>query len=700
MEAPAEWRQDGNLPAEPTGFVGRSRLLASIKRAVRTSRMVTVTGIGGVGKTRIALRAAREIRSRFPDGVWVVDLSRLQTPDLLAHSVAATLGIVDNTPRPAEEVLAAYLTGRHALLILDTCEHLVDACAHLLEGLLDQAERLHVLATSRQSLGVLGEQSILISPLEVPPPDRATPTGEAVTLFRQRAEEASPGFTIDEDNLADVAELCRRLDGIPLAIELAAVRLRVLSVRQILNLLTDRFALLSGVGLSPLPRHQTLRAAIGWSHELCEPKERRLWARLSVFAGDFDLDAARDVCSGEDLSPDEILELVTGLVDKSILLRQGQPSGVRYRLLDTVREYGQEWLERLGERDLLLTRYRDYYLRLARRGEQAWSGPRQVHWFIRMRHEHANLRAALDHCIGDPRHTSAGLDLAASLWYMWVACGLSKEGRHFLERALAASPQPSPARCKALWTASYIASAQGDIPAALRFAEECGDDAVRIGDDPSVVLATKMLGTAAYLQGDLTKAMAFLGVAIDHGRGVRGLDPRLLPAVVELALVLTACGRPDAAMPLLRHCVGVCVERGELWLRSYADWALAITQRSMGLIADAVCSAREALRIKRHFHDVLGIVLCVETLAQLAVDDGDPERASRLLGAGQAGWRTFGVPQMDSPVLRADHDRCARECRRLLGEQRYNEAFAEGSAMPLDTAIHYAIGAAPSVTVA
>ncbi|MER6831507.1 ATPase [Streptosporangium sp. NPDC000563] len=694
MTTPAGWRRDGNLPNELTSFVGRTRLLTTLRQRLGEHRLVTVTGIGGVGKSRTALRIAHQMRGDFKDGVWFADLARLQDPGMVRHTITSALGIADQSARSADETLVEWLGDREILLIIDTCEHLVDACGTLFEDLLGSARGLTILATSRQSLNCRGEHTVTIPPLTVPGDSSGEDvfTNEAVQLFVTRASAVVPNFMLDEGNIGPVAELCRRLDGIPLAIELAAVRMRALSVEQILGLLADRFSLLAGASRTALPRHQTLRAAIGWSHELCEPAERLLWARLSVFAGDFELDAARYVCSGDNLPSEDIMELISSLVEKSILLSDGTPSGHRYRLIDTLRQYGEEWLDKLGESAVIRERHRDYYLQLAKRSEDAWSGARQVYWYVRMRHEHDNIRVALDHCLRTPGEVQAGLKLLSSLWFMWVACGLAREGRLYLEKTLELARQPSPDRCKALWVLSYINSAQGNITGAIEAAEQCSSDAVRVGDSGAVILATKMLGTAAFLQNDLQKASALLGVAIEFHKSGRELNPGLLPSIVELSMVLLIQNEPAEAEVLLRDCIAVCTQRGELWLRSYAIYALASVYQVMGRSPEAMSNAREALRLKRYFHDVLGIGLAIEVVAKQSLEDGQAELAARLMGGGQANWRTFGMPQLGSPFFNSEHDRCVKECRRILGEEAHEKAFAEGRKLNLEELIVLALG--------
>ncbi|RVX43257.1 putative ATPase [Nonomuraea polychroma] len=689
MATPTGWRREGNLPAELTSFIGRTRLLANLKRHLGDSRLVTVTGIGGVGKSRTVLRLAHQVRAQYLDGVWFADLARLQDTGMVKHTIASALRIADQSTRAESETLSEWVGERDMLLIIDTCDRVVSGAAELVQELLEAAPNLKVLATSRQSLNLPYEQVVPVPPLQVPGED-PTETyflNESVQLFAARAGASVPEFQLDEDNINAVAELCRRLDGIPLAIELAAVRLRALSVEQILGLLADRFSLLAGASRTALPRHQTLRAAIGWSHELCEPAERLLWARLSVFAGDFELDAARFVCSDARLPPGQITDLVTGLVEKSILLIRSSHAGVRYKLIDTLADYGDEWLDKLGEKDRMRQRHLEYYLSLAERGEDAWSGQRQIYWFVRMRQEHDNVRVALEHALKTPGKEVLALNLLSSLWFMWVCCGFAREGRLYLERALAANPDLSKERCKALWVLSYVRSAQGDSVGAREAAETCSTEAVRVGDSRAVILASKMQGTAAMLQGDLQKASALLGVAIEFNPDNKELNPGLLPAIVELSIVLTTQGEVNEAESLLQDCLQVCRERGELWLSSYAHWALSLPMLAMGRTDEALRTALEGLRIKRHFHDTVGTLMVLETVAKIYSTQGEIERASRLLGALHQNWRSSGLPMLGAPFPTTEHEKCVQECKRALGEDGYKLEFEAGAKLDLDEAV-------------
>ncbi|MGP3963633.1 ATP-binding protein [Nonomuraea sp. 3N208] len=689
MATPTGWRREGNLPAELTSFIGRTRLLANLKRYLGESRLVTVTGIGGVGKSRTVLRLAHQVRAQYPDGVWFADLARLQDTGMVKHTIASALRIADQSTRAESETLSEWVGERDMLLIIDTCDRVVQGAAELVQELLEAAPNLKVLATSRQSLNLPYEHVLPVPPLQIPGEDPAETyfVNESVQLFAARAGASVPDFHLDEDNINAVAELCRRLDGIPLAIELAAVRLRALSVEQILGLLADRFSLLAGASRTALPRHQTLRAAIGWSHELCEPAERLLWARLSVFANDFELDAARFVCSDARLPSGRITDLVTGLVEKSILLIRSNHAGVRYKLIDTLADYGDEWLDKLGEKDRMRQRHLEYYLSLAQRSEDAWSGPRQIYWFVRMRQEHDNVRVALEHALKTPGKEVLALTLLSSLWFMWVCCGFAREGRLYLERALEANPDLSRERCKALWVLSYVRSAQGDSVGAREAAETCSTEAVRVGDSRAVILASKMQGTAAMLQGDLQKASALLGVAIEFNPDNKELNPGLLPAIVELSIVLTTQGELNEAESLLQDCLQVCRERGELWLSSYAHWALSLPMLAMGRADEALRTALEGLRIKRHFHDTVGTLMVLETVAKIYSTQGQIERASRLLGALHQNWRSSGLPMLGAPFLTAEHEKCVQECKRTLGEDGYKLEFEAGTKLDLDEAV-------------
>jgi len=440
MTEPTSPRRQRNLPVDLSSFVGREREVAGLRRVLADSRLVTLTGPGGVGKTRLALRAAAEVDRGFRDGVCFVELAGLHDAALVPQTVAATLGLQGPAKHQPIDSLVEFLQSRQLLLVLDNCEHLVNACAVLVETLLRSCPELRILTTTRQLLHVNGEHIVAVAPLPVPTTDRAeTPESlsryAAVQLFVERAASVHPGFHVDERNQQAIAEICRRLDGIPLALELAASRLRALSVHQLQERLDDRYSLLTGGNRAALPRQQTLRALIDWSFDLCSPVERVLWARLSVFGDGFELDGVESVCTDEELDAGEMFDVLASLVDKSIVTAEQRDEGIRYHLPETLREYGHE---RLSAEDwqTLARRHRDWCRELVDRAAAGWFTSDQVDLFTRLRREHANIRSALGFCLGEPDEAEAGLAMASALRFYWLMSGSLSEGRHWLDRLL------------------------------------------------------------------------------------------------------------------------------------------------------------------------------------------------------------------------------------------------------------------------
>jgi predicted ATPase len=670
----------GDLPTERTSFVGRQEELADVERLFDGARMVTLTGVGGVGKTRLALRAAARMRPAFPDGVWRVQLAPLQDGALVSQAVAEALGLVDPTLRPQIDVLADYLADRRLLLVLDTCEHLVDECAVLTERLLDAAPGLRILATSRRPIDALDEQVRVIEPL---------PESDAIDLFVARAADVIPGFTLSDYNRAAAVTLCRRLDGLPLAIELAAVQLRSLSVRQIATRLEDRL-LADGDHATP-SRHQTLRTTIGWSHELCEPPERLLWARLSVFTGDFDLQAAEEICGDESLPRAYISCILLELVEKSIVVQIESVTGARFRLLALVREYGAEWLRILGEEQAVRRRHRDYFLTLARRCAAGWLGPDQVGCREGTVREHANFRAALDFCLAVPEG-QIGLELAAALWFFWFPCGFQREGRHYLERLLVQDRKPSLVRTWALCTHAVIAHSQGDFVTTEHLVAECAAAADEEGDAGVRAYVHYLSAGAGYMCGDLTRAATEAERAVELQRRSGESGYPLLHGLSVQALVLLARGELDHAVAVLEELRAECDKHGELWMRSYGDHVRGMVELRRGNVRSTVSYGRAALSVKRRLNDRVGIGTATDLLACAAAAAGDGHRAARLLGLAHQVWQSFGLPQMGAPEFVVARDLCERRARQAIGDQVYEAEFRAGMILDLDKGISYALG--------
>ncbi|MEW2524315.1 NB-ARC domain-containing protein [Streptomyces sp. NPDC047071] len=637
-----------------TALVGRRSELAEVAGRLARHRLVTVSGVGGVGKTRLARGAAAELRPRYPDGVWWVELSPLEDGAMLAYAIAEALPLFVQSTRSMFEVVAEYLAGRELLLVLDTCEHVVHECADAVASLLTVAPGLRVLATSRRPLGLPVEDVVALGPL---------PEADALALLARRAGDAAPGRVTVGAASAEAAALCRRLEGLPLAIELAAARLREMSAAELNRRLEDRFEVL-GESHQPVyaadpPWHQALRTAVGWSHQLCTPAQRLVWARLSVFCGTFDEEAARRVCADDRLPVEDVPGLLTALVQSSIVEWVPEGAVSRYRMLDTIREFGACWLRGLGEEHAVRRRHLDHCLDLARAADAAWFGPDQVDWYRRTHAEHANFRAALDFCLAEGDGHGA-LGLSGALWFVWFACGFTTEGRHYLDRALAMEASPEHLRGKALWARCLVAMCQGDRETAHRCATAFRE-ATAGRDDETVPQAVSYLsGIVFSMSGRHAQALETFAPA-----------PRARPAPGHYdsawGLIRSArafshvfLGQFDRAAAVAAELCGESARHGELWLRAYGDYMLALAELFRGRADAAATHARAAMRGKRLFHDGLGTALCVDLLASAAVASGDAGRAARLLGSADRLWQAIG------------------SARGVLGDAAYGAAFHTG----------------------
>lgn len=692
-------QRSGRLPGDVTSFVGRRQATTEVKHALSESRLVTLTGVSGVGKTRLALHVASEVRRSFPDGVWLVELAELDQACLVGSAVATALGLSTSAREPAE-LLADHLEDKRLLLVLDNCEHLLDACADLLGELLLAAPKLRVLATSREPLGMGGEQVWPVPTLSVPGLDAGAASGtgyryEALRLFQDRASAVRPGFALGQDNAAAVAQVCRRLDGLPLAIELAAVWVRALSVEQILARLHDRFELLTaGDRLAPA-RHQTLRAAVEWSFDLCTELERRLWARLSVFAGEFDLDAAEAVCEGDSLEAADVFTGVAGLVDKSILIRGGDESRARYRMLETIRHYGVERLAESGAGADARHRHRDYYLGLVERAESDSLGPHQAEWSARLQAERADLWAALEYCLTEPAEARMALRMCGAMWFYW-ACGFIRDGRYWLDWALAADTEPSCERVRALWVNGWLAQVQGDHSAALALLEESRDLAQRLGEETELTYAMQFLGEAEMSVDNMAVAIPILDEAIARHRASDAWTAPRLRLLRLRARAALRLGRIDDALALCTEGEAVCESLGERWMLSWSQLNRAIICWAMGDQRKASDLLRSALRTKRDLSDHQGMPRCLDLLAWVAVSDGDAHRAAVLFGAAEMSRKLIDMPfKWEWYLERLQEENIARS-RESLGCRAFEAAHEHGATMPQEEAIAYALGEAGS----
>ncbi|MFN8381039.1 MAG: helix-turn-helix domain-containing protein [Anaerolineales bacterium] len=458
---PAQSSQRTNLPSHLTSFIGRKKEIPKIKGALSKHRLVTLTGSGGIGKSRLSLQVAADLLNIFPDGVWFVELASLSDPNLLPQTIQNTLGLIEQKNTPPLQILQEYLKEKKILCVLDNCEHLVEACATLAFNLLSHTIHLKILASSREALGVQGEFAWRVPSLSVPvTTDKGLDADqlsqyEAVKLFIERAHLIEPAFTLDETNASFVARICSRLDGIPLAIELAAARLKTLSVEQILTRLDDRFSLLTN-GARTLPsRHQTLRAAIEWSYISLSENEKTLFRRLAVFSGGWSLEAAETICSGNGIKQEDVLDLITSLVQKSLIHTSEFRTGVHYEQLETIRQYGQEKFLASDEVELLRNRHLQYFMELAQRAEPALRSSAQVQWFNLLEREMSNLRFAIVRA--EETDKKAFLQLTSSLWSFFRSLEHKDEGIEWLSKAIAANKDtPTPLLSTAMARLSYL----------------------------------------------------------------------------------------------------------------------------------------------------------------------------------------------------------------------------------------------------
>ncbi|GIH63214.1 ATP-binding protein [Microbispora siamensis] len=696
MVAGAVTRQVGNLPADLTSFVGRRRELAEIRRLLAASRLVTLTGVGGVGKTRLALRAAAEQRRAF-DSVWLVDLSTVTDPALVAETVASTMGVRDESAAGPVDALEQVLSTQRTLLVLDNCEHLRDACAVLADRLLRAAPELRVLATSRQSLGITGEHQMKISPLPVPEPGRpltrrSLELYDGISLLTERAAAVLPGFTVTEDNHAAVAELCRQLDGIPLAIELAAVRLRALSVNALVERLRDRYRLLTGGSSTAVPRQQTLHALVDWSFQLLPGAEQTLWTRLSIFPSHFDLDAVEAVCTGGGIERDDVLDLLDALLDKSLLLREEHAGAVRYRMLDTLREFCRKRLGEPAERRSLQRRHRDHYLLLVGQAAAEWFGPDQFSWSRRLNLEQANLRAAMDFCLQEPCEAEAGLRMATLLTEpYWVTNAFYNEGRHWLDRMLAAATERTELRARALLSDAFMALTQGDAAAGLPLLDEGRALAEELGDSEILAHASLIAGLAAHYRGDYPSCAELLNLALVEQEAA-GHKSGILMSLTTLAATLGQLGDRERATELFERSIELTSSHGERVGRAWALTIFAIYLWQCGDDERATALAREGLALGRDFGDRLNAATNLQTLAWLLTGKGRDADAARLLGAVEELGRTMGLTPTRVKRFAEFHENCLSTLRSRMGDKALGLELRRGRRMTPDEAIEEALG--------
>ncbi|HSB90311.1 MAG TPA: tetratricopeptide repeat protein [Anaerolineales bacterium] len=687
-----------NLPAPLTSFVGRERELEEVRALLARTRLLTLTGIGGVGKSRLALALATSSPSIFPDGIWWVDLAPLADASLLPQAVASAIGLREQSTRPIAQALADTVRSKRALLVLDNCEHLVSDCAALVAELLRASSEVRFLTTSTEPIGVPGEVVWQVPPLTLPPPtvmgevplEGEVEASASVRLFADRAAAALPTFRLTKGNLPSVVRLCRALDGIPLALELAAARLKMLSVEQLVARLDDRFRLLTGGSRVALPRHRTLRAVLDWSYGLLSEPERALFRRLSLFAGGFTLESAEAVCVGEPLASGQILELLSELVDKSLVtVSRSDPARVRYGWLETVGHYAREKLIESGEADQVQGAYVGLYLEMVERsGERLLRGPDQEEMFWAIDQEVANLRSAMSYAEGAGDHAALAR-LTSPLWPFWWTHGYVAEGRRWLESVLPHREKlPEDLQANVLQAIGRLMALQGDYDRAQAILEDNLEVCRRLGDRPRIADALSSLGVVASNQQDYARADNLWSEALEvyEAQADRWGMARASNNLGDLAVYrgdyALAIERLKRSVDLFRELRSTLGESISLINLGRAALLLGKPRRADGFF-------RQSLNLKVALADKEGIAWNLEGLAGVAGAEGRADRAARLFGAADSLRKAIGIP-LPAPDLPL-YGRTVEQARQSADPGLWEEAWKQGTAMDADQALTYAL---------
>ncbi|MFE5893887.1 ATP-binding protein [Streptomyces sp. NPDC056462] len=660
----------------PGGFVGRVSELAHVAESLAKQRLVTLTGVGGVGKSRLALHGADRVGLDSGRAVVWVDLWPLQNDKLLVPSVAHAFGFANHTVVDTLDALARWLKDQHVLLVLDSCEHLLSGCRTLVGRLLEAAPNLAVLTTSREPLGLAGEHVVEVLPLPA--------TTDGANLLRARAAALGVPLhsTVDQ---ATVVRLCLRLEGIPLAIELAAGQLANQSIHDVDRHLYSRLQLAADCPDGP-SRHRTLRTTIGWSHELCEPAERLLWARLSVFRSEVDREAVRRVCAHGPLSEDQLDSALAGLERKSILQRPGN----RYRLLDTVREYGHMWLDELGETAALSYRHAHYFLDQACQADAGWWGPHQTGWYRRLENTHADLRAALDYFLAT--NSGAAVEMCGRLAFFWSCCGHLQVAGEYLEAALARCAAPRQIRARALWGLGVARVLSGDSGAARVLADSAVQEAACINDADGVLRSAYLLSLIHLLAGQPQAAQDAVDVALMQSPRTPHTAPGTVLCRIARVFALTGQGLLDRARAEAEDLLTECTAREEWWARSYSAYQLAAIALFQGRVREASAHARSMLEGKRRIGDRFGLALGLDLLAAALAAEGAIEQAAAAGATAEVLWSSVGHPKRGTPGEGQLRAQCERLVRTELGDERHEAVIAHAVALGPDTVLKNLLG--------
>ncbi len=699
----AQFSSRTNLSQPLSSFVGRRKELAQVHQLLTQTRLLTLVGVGGCGKTRLARQIAMELASThsFDDGVWLVELASLNDAALVPREVAQTWGVRETFDQPVITSLMDYLAERQLLLVLDNCEHLLVACGQLAEKLLLASPRFQILATSREPLGIPGETTFLVPSLSLPdsahlPLASHLKGYDAPALFLARARSILPAFTPTELNSSAIIQVCRRLDGIPLAIELAAARVNVLTVEQIAARLDDRFTLLTASNpTAVLPRHQTLRATIDWSYDLLSEKERVLLRRLAIFVGGFTLEAAEEICEGNDTERSEILDGLARLVSKSLVAAQIlEQHEARYHLLETIRQYAYNLLRESGEENKSRDRHLDWYLVLAEEVKTQWRGPRQTELFDQLEIEHDNLRAALEWSKLESSSVEAGLRLGSALWRFWEIHDHLREGLQHLTDLLTLPQAQShtAARARALYGASYLAMMQGlesDYTASETWMQESLTIARELNEPQLIANGIYGLGILARYHGDNEHAVERLEESLTLFRQL-GNRVGTYISLFNLAEAATDRGDYESAQALHEESLTLKRAQNDEWSIANSLMSLAALARLQGDHQQAVNLIQEGLTLFQKIRDTTNISFCLLEFSAMATIQGQSQLAVQLYAAADTLLEALGYSRVHA--YRTESERPLATVRARMGEARFNAAWEGGRALTLDQAIEQARG--------
>jgi len=694
--APAAETAHHNLPLQLTRFIGRETVVDEVRALVSTSRLVTLIGPGGAGKTRLSLQVAHDLLSTFADGAWFVELAPITEAALIASTVATTLGLHEEAGQSIAATVIDQLRARQTLLILDNCEHLVQAAAKFVDSLLRSCPALHVIASSREGLGVAGEVLYRVPPLAAPDP-KHLPTldtlaqYDAVKLFVDRAASVKPGFALTAQNAAAIAQICARLDGIPLAIELAAARAKLLMPDQIAARLDDRFRLLTSGSRTALPRQQTLRAAIDWSFDLLTAEERSLMRRLGVFIGGWTLESAEAICAGDGLDAYAVLDLVESLLNKSMIaadLEHGHEA--RYRMLDTMREYARDKLNDAGESERVQRRHFDFFLNLAAAAEpKLLRGRDQASWLDRLESERDNLRAALEWA-STSNQISAAMQLATALGSFWNERGYFQEGRQWLEAGLAhRNTLPPDVLAHTLRAAARLAGRQGDFDRAEAYAQESVTVWRELGDKAQLARALNTLAAVRSEHGDVAGSAAFNEEVLQLSRALND-EWGVAQALSDVGWSAVFLGEYARGTPLLEESLALQRKRQDTFGIAWSALALGVARFLQGQLDPAEALMTESLRLFGTLHNQWYVAGCLEIIAAIAGARQHYPRAAQLLGAHDRLVEAMGakIPVFWERTIRTP---LLAQLNAVLDEATFKAEWTSGHALTLDQSIALAL---------